>query len=156
MKIRSFLASFRAAGRGVLDTINHERNMRFHLIAAVFVLYFSRYYELTRAEKSVLILVISLVIGLEFLNTAVETTVDLCCPQLHPLAKRAKDAAAAGVLAAAIGSVFIGIHIFWRPEVLKEIVLSFWTNPLKLFLLIAAIAAGIWFIFFWEEKVIDK
>ena len=151
-RIRSFLASFKAAGRGVLDTIDRERNMRFHLVAMVSVLYLAGYYPFTQTQQAVLYLTIAAVISLELVNTAIETTVDLCCPRQHPLAKRAKDAAAGGVLVAAIAAVFVGIRLFWQPEILLSVWTDFVTHPIKLVLLAAFAAAGIWFIFFWKEN----
>ena len=57
-------------------------------------------------------LVISLVIGAELFNTAMERVVDLASPNIHPLAKDAKDIAAGAVLVFASASVIIGILIF--------------------------------------------
>ena len=48
-------------------------------------------------------------LSLELINTAVEAVVDLASPQLHPLAKVAKDAAAAAVLVAAAGALLVGL-----------------------------------------------
>jgi len=50
----------------------------------------------------------ALVLALEALNTAIELAVTLASPQRHPLAKAAKDVAAAMVLIAAVGSVIVG------------------------------------------------
>jgi diacylglycerol kinase len=54
-------------------------------------------------------LAIGLVVAAELLNTAVEAVVDLVSPQDHPLAKRAKDVAAAGVLVASLAALATGI-----------------------------------------------
>ena len=63
-------------------------------------------------------LLITLVIGLELLNTAIEALVDLASPAFHPLAKIAKDAAAGAILLVVLGSVAAGLIIFlprlWR------------------------------------------
>lgn len=48
------------------------------------------------------------VLSAELLNSAIEAVVDLVSPADHPLAKQAKDLAAAGVLVAAAGAVAIG------------------------------------------------
>ena len=48
----------------------------------------------------------------EFFNTAIEYVVDLASPDIHPLAKAAKDTASAGVLMMAIISAIIGLLIF--------------------------------------------
>lgn len=57
---------------------------------------------------AVVALAIGLVLATELLNTALEAVVDLVSPQDHPLAKRAKDVAAAGVLAASVAALAAG------------------------------------------------
>lgn len=52
---------------------------------------------------------IALVLAAELLNAAVEAVVDLVSPADHPLAKRAKDLAAASVLVAAGGAAAAGV-----------------------------------------------
>lgn len=59
-----------------------------------------------------IVLSIALVLVSELLNTAIEALVDLVSPGYHALAKRAKDAAAAAVLLAAIAAVIIGCTVF--------------------------------------------
>ena len=46
------------------------------------------------------------------INSAIESVVDLASPEIHPLAKKAKDIAAGAVLIFAITSVVIGLIIF--------------------------------------------
>ena len=53
-----------------------------------------------------------MVISLELMNTAVEETVNLAMPNIHPVAKIAKDMAASAVLVAAIAAFIAGIIIF--------------------------------------------
>ncbi len=48
----------------------------------------------------------------EALNTALEFLADASHPEFHPLIKKAKDAAAAGVLISALGAVIIATLIF--------------------------------------------
>lgn len=60
----------------------------------------------------VLIAVIGLVLCAEALNTALERTVDLLQPERHPVARDAKDLAAAGVLIASVCSLFVGLILF--------------------------------------------
>ena len=52
------------------------------------------------------------VLALEAVNTAVEAVVDLASPQIHPLAKIAKDAAAGAMVLAVIGSVLVALAVF--------------------------------------------
>ena len=63
-------------------------------------------------------ILIGLVLMAEFFNTAIEYVVDLASPNIHPLAKLAKDTASAGVLMMAIISAIIGLIIF-VPEVVE-------------------------------------
>jgi diacylglycerol kinase len=51
----------------------------------------------------------------EFMNTALEVLVDMITSEFHPLAKIAKDVAAATVLVGAIGAIFIGLIILGPP-----------------------------------------
>jgi undecaprenol kinase len=58
---------------------------------------------------------ITLVLTAELLNTAIEATVDLISPEIHPLAKRAKDTAAGAVLLTAVFAVLVGVYVFYHP-----------------------------------------
>jgi len=68
---------------------------------------------------AIVALAIGLVFAAELLNTALEAVVDLVCPEQHPLAKLAKDCAAAAVLVAALAAaaagVLVGAWAFARP-----------------------------------------
>jgi diacylglycerol kinase (ATP) len=64
--------------------------------------------HLTAVEMAIVSLTIGAVLGMELLNTAIESVVDLTVKQnYHELAKIAKDCAAAAVLIAAL--VAIGV-----------------------------------------------
>ena len=52
-----------------------------------------------------------MVIAAELVNTAIEALVDLVSPEEHPLAKRAKDVAAAAALAACAGAAAAGVLV---------------------------------------------
>ena len=49
------------------------------------------------------------------MNTAIEAVIDLAAPKPHPLAKIAKDVAAAAVLVGACGAALIGLLILGPP-----------------------------------------
>lgn len=57
----------------------------------------------------------ALVLSLELMNCALEAAVDLASPELHPLAKYAKDAAAGAVLVAALISAIVGVWLLGPP-----------------------------------------
>jgi undecaprenol kinase len=62
---------------------------------------------------ALLALAIALVGAAELLNTALEALVDLVSPDDHPLAKQAKDVAAAAVLVASLGALATGAFVLW-------------------------------------------
>lgn len=140
--LKSFLSSFGAAGKGIVCTIREERNFRFHLTAAFYVFclrgLYGEYFSFSRAEDAVLFLTIGAVFAMELLNTAVENAVDLCSPQLHPLAGKAKDAAAA---------VCVGVCLFWQPEALMLVAVDLLTHPFKLAALFFTAILSVFFIF---------
>ena len=110
--MKRFFAGFRYAASGLCHCIRWERNFRFHLVAAGLALFLGWAYGLGRGQTAVLWLAIGLVLA----------AVDLCCPGRNPLAKAAKDAAAAAVLLAALASVGVGVCLFWEEAGFRRLV----------------------------------
>jgi diacylglycerol kinase (ATP) len=109
------LGSFRFAFAGIGYLFRTQRNARIHAIVAVIVCILAAWLRVTRVEWAILVLSIACVLILEGLNTALEAAVDLASPQIHPLAKIAKDVTAGMVLIAAIASVIVGLLILGPP-----------------------------------------
>ena len=95
--------------------IRTQRNTWIHLLITIIVVSLGFWLDLELLQWSALVLAIGLVWTAEFFNTAVETIVDLASPEHHRLAEIAKDLGAAGVLAAALTSVVIGLLILLPP-----------------------------------------
>lgn len=129
--LKSFFRSFTYAAAGVRECIKKERNMRFHLCAAVTVLLWSLFYELTPGEYCALFLSIGFVIGSEVMNTAIEAAADIS-GKVSPAARLAKDCGAGAVLISAGTAVCCGIALFGDGEVLGSIWEFFAGNPLAL------------------------
>lgn len=108
----SRIQSFRYALRGLADVIASQPNARIHLVAAAVVATAGFYFQISSGEWCAVLLCIALVISLEAANTAIEHLTDLVSPDFHPLAGKAKDAAAAAVLVAAMGAVAVGLVVF--------------------------------------------
>lgn len=68
-------------------------------------------------DKLSLILMVGsvlLVLALELVNTAVEAAIDRIGPDIHPLSKKAKDAASAAVLVALVNAGMVwGVILFF-------------------------------------------
>lgn len=114
------LSSFKHALNGLVETIKHHPNIRFHLVAACFAIIFGRIFDLTREEFLIILVVIVLVITTEMLNTAIESMVDLITKEWRKDAKIAKDVAAGMVLLNSILALIIGLYIF-TPHILPLI-----------------------------------
>lgn len=100
--------SFEHAYRGLISAVRTQRNMRFHVLAAVGVLVLSLLVGVSELELAVLVLTILMVFVTEMLNTAMEFVVDLVTTEYHPLAKLAKDVSAGAVLVSSVGAVLVG------------------------------------------------
>lgn len=104
-------ASFGYAFAGLAAAWRTQRNLRIHAGLAVAVVAAGLLLHLTPLGWGIVALAIGLVAAAELFNTALEAVVDLTSPQDHPLAKRAKDVAAAGVLVAALAAAAAGIAV---------------------------------------------
>ncbi|MDM5234457.1 diacylglycerol kinase family protein [Lysinibacillus pakistanensis] len=111
MNVRKYVRSFGYAFTGI-KTACVEQNFKSHLLSAGAVLIAGYFTGLSRMEWYIVLLLIALMFALEMVNTAIERVVDLASPNIHPLAKQAKDLAAGAVLVFAIFSAIIGLLIF--------------------------------------------
>lgn len=110
--LRARWLSFRHAFAGIAYVFRTQKNAWIHALATVLAIILGIWLKITPTAWAVLAITIAAVWSAECINTAVEATIDLVSPQKHPLAKIAKDTAAAGVLFAAIGSICVGIFLF--------------------------------------------
>lgn len=128
----SLIDSFRCAFKGISFVVRHERNMRIHIVVALYVAFFSAFYDFDRTEIILLVITCASVMIFEIINTSIEVIVDKVSPKYSPLAKIAKDAAAGAVLLSAITSVVVGAVLFFDIERFRIILMFFgeWSNLL--------------------------
>jgi diacylglycerol kinase len=110
-----WLKSMRHAYEGIQYALTTQPNMKFHFFASFAVLVSALFFRLPRTDILLLLLAITLVIVTELINTGIEKTVDLAMPDRHPLAKIAKDVAAAAVLVTAVFAAAVGVAVFYTP-----------------------------------------
>lgn len=103
------LASFRYAFAGLGYVLRSQRNAWIHSVITLTVMVLSFWLGLSRSEWGLIVVTIGVVWTAEIFNTAIEATIDLVSPQPHPLARIAKDCAAAAVLVTAGMAVVIGL-----------------------------------------------
>ena len=104
----SLIQSLQYAAQGLRYGFQSQRNFRIHVFTGLATLGLGLILKLAPERLSVLVLTVAAVLVLELLNTAIEAVVDLTVgTRFHPLAKIAKDCAAAAVLVVAMASVLI-------------------------------------------------
>ena len=117
----SLIKSFYYAFQGIKVNILTERNLAIHFLVMLLVIVCGFIFKISVTEWLICILLFGFVITLELMNTAIETAIDICMPEINPKAKLAKDTSAGAVLVVAIVAVVIGIIIF-GPKVLDLII----------------------------------
>ena len=106
-----FLESFRYALDGI-GAASKGRNFRVQLAAGAAAVAAGLLLGISPGEWTAVALCIGLVLAGECSNTALEAAVDLASPARHPLARRAKDAAAGAVLLLCLAAATVGAIIF--------------------------------------------
>lgn len=115
IRARNLFDSFRYALEGIGYTLKTQRNMRLHFFGGIIVFTAGTYFNISKWEFILLVIVTTIVIVAEMFNTAIESTIDLYSRQRHPLAKIAKDVAAAAVLISAVAATTVGLLILGPP-----------------------------------------
>ena len=110
---QSLFRSFANAWNGFVVCFKEERNIKIHCFAAVMVLIIGNILHISVTEWLICFLLFGLIMGMELVNTAVESVVDLVTDEWKPLAKRAKDCAAGAVLISSIWAAATGGTIFF-------------------------------------------
>ena len=109
-------SSFRYAAQGLIYSFRSQRNFRIHVVTGAVVFALGLWLQLRLDQLAVLVLTVAAVLVLELINTATEAVVDLAIGRrFHPLARIAKDCAAAAVLVAAISSLVIAVLLLLPP-----------------------------------------
>ena len=109
---KHIINSFRYAFNGIYLALKKERNLKIHFIIMLLVIIAGIILKISTFEWIICVMLFDLVISLELINTAIETTVDIAMPEINEKAKIAKDVSAGAVLVVAISAVIIGLIIF--------------------------------------------
>lgn len=96
---------------GWLYMLRRQKNTRLQAIASIAVFVLALWLEIDALRWAILILTVTIVWMAEFLNAAVEASVNLSTQEIHPMAKVGKDVAAAAVLLGVVAAILIGILI---------------------------------------------
>lgn len=107
----NLVKSFGYAASGVVQA-GSERNFKVDVVAAVVVFAACALLQVPVWGWAVVAVCVGVQLAMETVNTAIEAIVDLASPEIHPLAKRAKDCAAGAALITACASVIVGLVVF--------------------------------------------
>ena len=113
--LSSRIKSFRFAFEGIGYVFLTQKNAQIHLIIIILVLALAFWLAIPLRDLALILLTIGMVLGAEFINTALEEIINLVSPGQHPLAKTTKDVGAGAVMLLAIIAVLIGILILGPP-----------------------------------------
>lgn len=108
--MNSTLSSLRHAWRGLRQAFK-ERNFRLFCLVGLFVFSCTLLFPLVVWERVLLILIITLVLSLELINSQVERMLDLVEKRYNREVGWIKDISAAAVLVASLGAAVIGFLI---------------------------------------------
>lgn len=86
--------------------------MKIHIAIMIAVIIAGFIFKISKIEWIICIILFGLVISAELINTAIETVVDIACPEIDSKAKIAKDVVAGSVLVVAIVAAIVGLIIF--------------------------------------------
>lgn len=104
--------SFTYALKGFSYTYKNEQNFRIQLFIGLVVIAAMIMLNVEVWEAIVLLLLITLVLVLELINTIFEKIVDILKPRIHSYVEIIKDIMAAAVLIASVGASIIALLIF--------------------------------------------
>lgn len=110
--MRNRLISILHALKGLKTVFVQERNFQIQIFVSVAVFILMFLFPLTAIERVLLVMVMCLVLLLELTNTALEYTLDIFHPRVHPTVGMVKDIMAGAVLVGALAAAMVGILIF--------------------------------------------
>ncbi len=143
-KVKKLGMSFVYAFKGIMYCIRHERNIRIHIVALVYVIFFSLFYSFSKTEYTIIILTCAFVISAELFNTAIEVVIDKVSPKFSVFAMVGKDIAAGAVLISAAAAVAVGVFLFYDANTIKEIFSYFISEWYRaVIFIISAVLSGI-------------
>lgn len=109
---KRFIKSFGYSIDGLKYAYKYEQSMTIHFTMVIFVIAAGFFLKISLFEWLICFMLMGLVMATELINTSIEAVVDLTCPEIHPLAKIAKDTASAAVFVFSVVAAISGLIIF--------------------------------------------
>ncbi|MDD2518867.1 MAG: diacylglycerol kinase family protein [Bacilli bacterium] len=118
--LKRFFNSFKYSFDGLRYAYKYEQSLTIHFIVAFLVVVAGLWLKINLTEWLLCLLLMGVVMATELINTSLEAVIDLVCPEIHPLAKIAKDTASAAVFVFSTVAFFSGLIIF-VPKIIEVI-----------------------------------
>lgn len=123
----SFLKSIQFALSGLKTALLSERNFRIQWLCAFLIILLNNLYSFTYIEKIIFSIVISAVLSLELINTAIEAICDMHGTAPCQIKKEIKDFAASAVFLSSLASLFVFFLIL--SESIESLVMDAMMRP---------------------------
>ncbi len=104
---------FKVAIEGIVYTFRYSKMMKIHYLIAIIMIIGSIAFELSDAEKLILIFAIALIIVSDMVNIAIEKTIDMITDENHELGEIARNVGAGGAVLATINALIATGIIFY-------------------------------------------
>lgn len=148
------LKSFKHAFNGIWSAIKEEGHLRFHLIAAFYVILFGFYFKLSAVKWAVILILITLIISCELINTAIERICDLITKDFDTRIKYIKDISAAAVLVLSASAIAAAFLFFFNLNKIQSLCLYLLNNPIVLILFIISLIISV--VFIWAGPTVKS
>lgn len=110
--MKKFILGFVYAFQGLFVLAKAERNFKFHLFSFICISLVGFYFQIDKNEWLAILIISSIVLTAEALNSAIEKLCNHLHPEIHPSIKQVKDISAAAVLISSIIAIAIAAIIF--------------------------------------------
>ena len=105
---------FRYAFQGLVYGLKNDASIRLQCLLGTAAILVGLVLRFTAQEMGILLAFCGLIIGLEYVNSAIEAIMDLQHPEVSESVRHIKDLAAGGVLAASILALITGLLFCYR------------------------------------------
>lgn len=109
--IKHYYKSSKYSLSGLKETFKTERSFHLWFVCFLGTVLLAIVLQFTLRDYLLVIIIYSLILIVELLNTAIEHTVDLVTKEIHPLAKKAKDCGSAASFVITFLGILLGIFI---------------------------------------------
>lgn len=118
--LHRFFISFKYSYDGLKYAYLNEQSMLLHLMCTIVVIVLGIFFKISLIEWIICITLLTCIMSIELLNTAIEATVDLVTKEKKELAKIAKDTSSASAGIISIFSLVVFLLIF-VPKIIEFI-----------------------------------